>query len=704
MSIRIILFSWAMLAFLPMWSQKADTRPFVLYVHDPQENWRQNGTISMETDEGLQTLPLNEAQHFYTFWVGTGEEQIKLHYQDAHKRLWLSEGTETLYATTLGENAFPADLSIRSRDDLLASFTPYRSRVEVYMNSPSWETASLEIPFQPWINATGVPQGQMQPSGRGPIFRAVLRPEILGNTLGFIHIEDRFFPVLLENSSYAEIEFMRLDGRLQIKEFHGLERNQEFLNHRFPFGMTEVSYDGLLSALRDDLAYRADTLASWSQAAAAYGEATGTDMDYFFRMLNRLSQENEHQMVRAYYIARLEIKEREMWNNADARINIAVLILVISGVIGILMVILRSRISPFIPNKAFEWFEKGWFGLFWLVVGGELLFGWHYHILQTRSMVEFFLFAAIVASFHLNAHLLIPRLLMKKRFGRYFAGFLMLIGAIIFVWLLQPLNPFRELRIVNFEGEWLLETVQNSWGYEVVRTDELAPLQMAFLLLSFIFGSARHLVTRRIPQLAQRNEKLSAELGALKSQLSPHFFFNSLNTVYGFALGENSNRTADAITKLSGLMRFVIYHSDQDFIELEAELEYLTDYIELQKLRLDDKRHEVSFRVEGHPGNLKIAPLLLITLIENAFKHGVSMSRDSFIFIDLLIQQDGLILTVENSVHRAQLATPEGEIFTEGGIGLTNTQKRLDLLYKGHYDWQVIESDDRYYSQLSLEL
>ena len=152
-------------------------------------------------------------------------------------------------------------------------------------------------------------------------------------------------------------------------------------------------------------------------------------------------------------------------------------------------------------------------------------------------------------------------------------------------------------------------------------------------------------------------------------------------------------------------MRFAIYHGDKKQIPLETELEYLSDYIDMQRLRINPIKHDLQYRVDGEAGDLQIAPLMLITLIENAFKHGISMSQESYIHIDLFILDKGLILTVENSVHPKDLVAVGGNaVIKESGVGLVNTRERLNLLYAGKHEWRIEEDEDRYFTQLSLDL
>ena len=172
-------------------------------------------------------------------------------------------------------------------------------------------------------------------------------------------------------------------------------------------------------------------------------------------------------------------------------------------------------------------------------------------------------------------------------------------------------------------------------------------------------------------------EKNAMELAFLKSQMDPHFLFNTLNTLYGMALEEKSDKTADGIARLGTLMRYSLHDSLADFIPLGKEIDYINEYIELQRLRTTEKnRITVNYQInDGIRKKEKIAPMLLITLIENAFKYGISPSEETVIDILLKVENGELILVVKNSIIN-NFKHVESQ-----GMGLQNLQNRLDLLY-----------------------
>ena len=191
------------------------------------------------------------------------------------------------------------------------------------------------------------------------------------------------------------------------------------------------------------------------------------------------------------------------------------------------------------------------------------------------------------------------------------------------------------------------------------------------------------------------NEKLSAELAFLKSQINPHFLFNSLNNIYSLAY-QKSEETPEAILKLSEIMRYMLYESNEDKVELSDEIRYLKNYIELQRLRFKDKSR-IKFEIVGDTQNKTITPLVLISFVENAFKHGVAIDEESPIIINMTIEDRKLFFQVINKKGNQNKDET-------GGIGLQNVKRRLDLLYKDQYRLYIDNAKDTYNCELYLNL
>jgi len=190
-------------------------------------------------------------------------------------------------------------------------------------------------------------------------------------------------------------------------------------------------------------------------------------------------------------------------------------------------------------------------------------------------------------------------------------------------------------------------------------------------------------------------DKGKAELALLKSQINPHFFFNTLNNIYGLVV-EKSEKAPEVVLKLSDMMRYTIYEGKEDLVAVKDEISYLENYIELHKIRYQ-KKVEILFAHDVQEG-LKVAPLLFIVLLENAFKHGVEkMREDAFIHLRMQSQGNQLFFTIENSFDKSTSNL-------NNGIGLDNLKKRMEYLYPHRHELIVEEKESVYKVQLNLEL
>lgn len=195
-------------------------------------------------------------------------------------------------------------------------------------------------------------------------------------------------------------------------------------------------------------------------------------------------------------------------------------------------------------------------------------------------------------------------------------------------------------------------------------------------------------------------EKLEAELNTLKSQLNPHFLFNSLNNIYSLAL-TNSPKTPEIILRLSDLMRHVLYESRENFIPVKNELNFLTNYIELQKIRLNNQI-DIQYSVEGDIPEMKVIPLIFEPFIDNAFKHGLRNPAPSpFLYVTIRFQANTIQFTIANNFDNTQ-STKSNK---DSGIGLKNIERRLEFLYSpGEYKYEIIRTDNTFKIFLEVEL
>lgn len=219
-----------------------------------------------------------------------------------------------------------------------------------------------------------------------------------------------------------------------------------------------------------------------------------------------------------------------------------------------------------------------------------------------------------------------------------------------------------------------------------------------FAVQSVLYCIVKEWIINRRREMILREEKLTLELKYLKSQINPHFLFNTLNNLYSIALKNNDNETARGITKLSQMMRFMLDDVNENLIPLEKEITYLTSYLELQKLRfseLDDVR--INFKVNGDIKGIKIPSFIFIVFIENAFKYGIDYKKHSFVDINFEVLDSALKFNIRNSIHKT------GDV-QNPGIGLKNIRGRLDLLYPGRYNLEIASENNIFNLDLIIEL
>ena len=225
----------------------------------------------------------------------------------------------------------------------------------------------------------------------------------------------------------------------------------------------------------------------------------------------------------------------------------------------------------------------------------------------------------------------------------------------------------------------------------------------SYLIINIVFiatalGIRHFLNVRKIKkQLEEERQKnTEAELAWLKSQINPHFLFNTLNNISSLTQID-ADAAQDAIAQLSDLLRYAIYETNKPLVPVNGEMDFMNNYIELMKLRYNEKTTVTThFEVQQ---NVMIAPLLFISLIENAFKHGVSSNRDSHIDISLVQEDNQLVFICENSNYPKNDSDRSGS-----GIGLENTRRRLELMYHGRYEWEQSQDDKTYFVKISIKI
>lgn len=310
-----------------------------------------------------------------------------------------------------------------------------------------------------------------------------------------------------------------------------------------------------------------------------------------------------------------------------------------------------------------------------------------FSLMRTVSHVAFNVAWNMLVAY-VNYFIFLPRFLKRRNLGRYILEF-----AIPFILITTTRVHAQRFVIDGY-------TYQADYFYSNIYIVQMA--STSFFIVIFV-GLLRFLkdwfeLEAKTKEL--ENEKLSAELSFLKEQINPHFLFNTLNNLYYLAYTKSDN-TTEVIAKLSQMMRYMIYESNYKQVDLSKEIEYMQNYVSLERLRLTNEI-PIDFKVEGDPAGIKIAPLILITFLENAFKHGVSGdNKKAWVNLSIRLSGKDCIYTVENSKNKVNGVTSE---HGKSGIGLQNVKRRLELTYGDKYDLEVKDLADRYFVQLKMSL
>lgn len=221
-------------------------------------------------------------------------------------------------------------------------------------------------------------------------------------------------------------------------------------------------------------------------------------------------------------------------------------------------------------------------------------------------------------------------------------------------------------------------------------------MYMAPLLFSIAIKTTKRWVKTEAERKEAANIQLQSELQHLHYQLQPHFFFNALNNIYAL-VDISPDKAKTSIHSLSKLMRYMLYETNMELVSLSKEIDFMKKFIDLMKLRVSDKT-EVNYQFPTEETGLKIAPLLFISLIENAFKHGVSASKESLINIQMSCDDTSVTFSIENDDFPKQTEDKSGS-----GIGLQNLEKRLKLLYPDKHTFTTQRKDSRFSVHLKIE-
>ena len=337
--------------------------------------------------------------------------------------------------------------------------------------------------------------------------------------------------------------------------------------------------------------------------------------------------------------------------------------------------------------------------LTWIVLGVVLFLyqplSWNIQLPYQFWIKQMLVLSTLIIAFYINSIILVPNFLLKQRTGAYF------LFVVVLITVIYLLNNFTD-RCLNMHQ--LMETAFHKHGPPKQRRGHDFDIAM-IAIIALVLGISTSITAIQKWQSDIRlravleQDKISSELSFLKAQINPHFFFNTLNNIYALTL-VNADTSRKALHQLSRMMRYVLYDTQHGTAQLNQEIAFIKDYISLMELRLTDKV-SVIFNLPVQINDTAVAPMIFLPFVENAFKHGISATLPSSIFISIEQHTGKLELIVKNSIFKENTSLEENK-----GIGLTNTIRRLDLLYADRYDLLINEdtATNTYSVHLTLNL
>lgn len=323
------------------------------------------------------------------------------------------------------------------------------------------------------------------------------------------------------------------------------------------------------------------------------------------------------------------------------------------------------------------------FVLIFLMLYQGLESGFLFVLINNVIIVSFY-----VAIVYFNMYYLIPEYLVKNKLLIY--GFLLVVSCLV-------ITPLREIFLY-----FLYEYVGNKNAQDIL----LANLSFHFLLIFLVVSVSTlvKIVSDWIRHSRERQElqtrTMQSELRFLKSQINPHFLFNTLNNLYALTL-KKDDKAPEIVIKLSEMMRYMLYECNEKRVPLQKEINYIRNYLDLEALR-QGKDVRIDFEVNGKVTDQQIAPLMFIPFLENSFKHGLNHSiTKGFVKIVMNVDEQEVNFNIENSKAGRLVLPTSGK---SGGIGLVNVRRRLDLLYSEQYDLTVEDTPNTYAANLLLTL
>jgi two-component system, LytTR family, sensor kinase len=317
-------------------------------------------------------------------------------------------------------------------------------------------------------------------------------------------------------------------------------------------------------------------------------------------------------------------------------------------------------------------------------------------VLQVQTML----------SYYLLGYVFFPRTLYKGRIGWFLVG---VAGwhALMYV---SNYALFHELAQTGEGGRvartWQLLQTWGVWGFLSSLAANFWSFVWTNVFVSVLLTvrAVTDIVTLREQVLTLEKDKLQIELDFLKAQVNPHFLFNTLNSIYARVF-DTDEGAADLLLRLSELMRYNLYETNQPYVALPSELSYIQNYLNLEQGRLGDQRVDIRFTQSGDATPYQIAPLLLIALVENAFKHGVKgLKTGAFVHVSAHVMDRQLVFAVENSVPPRRVAPTTDPVRRTGGVGLVNVRRRLLALYTDRHTVTITPGDTVYRAEIAIGL
>lgn len=346
--------------------------------------------------------------------------------------------------------------------------------------------------------------------------------------------------------------------------------------------------------------------------------------------------------------------------------------------------------------------------LFWFgVISTSSLLFIDFVAVEVMAFRNIFLLTNIIFLLVANIYWLVPRFFIPQKYGWYTLSLVLLIGLLILIvipieWITfstftNQMEPFQKFSYEPMDG-LPKRMIRPPLPWQFPALFMKAVIYTTTMMVSTVIESIQiHLKQSRLSDQI-RNEKLETEMKFLKSQINPHFLFNTLNNIYAMAWIK-SDRTPEIVMKLSEMLRYMLYNVNQDYVSLSDEIQYIRHFIDLYNLK-DDQNGQIYLDFGPHKQDAKIAPMMLIPFVENAFKHGqIEDLRHGWIKMTIKSEQHWLLFHIANSVPK--------QVYTKdkvGGIGLGNVRRRLELQYPNLHQLNILNNQNVFEVNLKLAL